>query len=1247
MAFSRQSHIFYNNTQYNETDEEYRGIDEPDFRPNTMLEDQHTKFKKRNHYLRKSVVMVDSNYRDKNDMVNSQPLIYKRLGIIFSVAHPGKLIIYQPSHSLSKNDRIIFNSLEFYPGQKIINGLSISKFIFNKTTAAPIFNIYPISNTEIFKYISWGSLSTIVSNEYNSEDILKKSEKPNFYYFDYFLPETKKDTTDFVTVDSSGNIKISVVTSKTMGYLTTSYFKINFSKTLYNIYKLKLLDIKLPEQIFNINNVQFNINGYKYRQNSKIRFLLENNNFIVSNIDYVGNRIQYSFFNMASKSNNIYLASDIHSILTDVLSRIKSMPEFTHISEQFMFEIAYYFYTQYVLYYNKTDSKLESFSLENIKDATTNNSLYYVYTLDLINKSLSNEKTSFILKPYDTLNNKMPLIYFNDYILYVNNDTYIMQTIAMNWFDMIILTKNPSNKNQFPIASTMINNNKIDIGIIQSAQNVSTSNVSINIIPPEPSKNIIQYKIGFDLITITFNPKEYSNVPIYTILPAANGTVKIIENTSIGYHRFIGTYYYLDVSYAPTNNLEFADNMFKYDYTIYRSITTDVVKNNNILVSNKKITYTIGIKLYDYTQSASYVGLDITGPNNIINHIESYHGYDKIYFYDFYTVSYMITDSNKYMSGMLLPQKQIIIHSSGEIIGTASNTYEPFGQIKDVQFSVIIESIIRTGNPSITLPVDKIRIDKTRNASNQYIIDYTTEPNNILTLIRENTIISSEQLNDTFTCSNEFAFVLGSPIVFSGYVFGGVVSGNTYYILEVISSTSFTISDSIDGIRFPLSTTTGNMTCSISFPLTIFEQPKMDDTSGLVVFDVSLTTNHLIIPDIYVSQNYSAFHNSQQIGICYSFYYKPIYNTLIIEKYNTFQIEYLTKGEYYIYSNDYSRTEFTSYPNRNYISIQPTKTNMQQLETYDLYPEYEVDIPNGDYTDSEFAKALENTLNSVEIKKYNYLKKELEVPSVRNEKINNPEYSVSRFKVSYDEIQQSIDISSYSVNTKLQYTAIYDPIYPFMYIKLRNADIDNNQRMYIDVLNNNAKSNITNNVVPLLNKEVTARILPQFQYQLRVLYPLPQNSYLGTVSTEFLHSYNDLNALLSNIKIDPYNFTITQPNLSTSMRQLGQILLNQYKNSNSYIPEVGTIIHNEGMPNPILDDELCIVVNNIYYTYEVYKFGRIITNIDKTSNTQGNYSVHIQLCGDTRVSHPIWIGDIIYFLQSRLSSLVFYTFNVY
>ena len=1245
MAFSQQSHIFYNNTQNNaDADEEYHGISEPDFRSNTMLEDQYTKFQKRNHYLRKSVVMVDSNYRDINDKVISQPIIYRRLGIIFSSSSPTIMILYHPNNSLHKGDRILFNSIAFYPDQKMINGVSLSKFIYNTASAEPIFNIYPISNVDIFNYISWDSLAMIVSNEYNSKQLLIESYRSNFYYLNY----TNQTITinNFITVDTNGNIKMSLVTNKTLGDPTTSYFKINFSKTLFNIYKLKLLDIKLPDKIFNINNVSFTTNGFKYRQNGKIRFILENNNFIVSNVDYVGKRINYDFYNIAENtSKNTYLARDIYSILTDVLLKLKSMPEFMQISQQYMFEIAYYFYIQYVLYYNKTGSKLETFSLHDYKDPTTNNSLYYVYTLDLINNALLNKKSPFILKPYDTLNNKMPLMYFNDYILYVNNDTYRLQTMTMNWFDRIYILDNPPDKTHFPVVLIKINNITTQMGIIQNTQEISSTTVSLNIATPSATSAEYQtqiiYKIGLSLIIQSFQPDDYLNIPIYTIISTNPvSSITIIQNKSIVYSGINGQYYYLDVGYSSTNITAFVSNMFKCDYTIYRAITQLIVDKNTTFVKNAIITYRVGITLTNNTLPNSYVGANIFGPNNKMNRVESYNGFDNSLSLYLYTVSYTINETSKYMIDMLLPTDIITSDLLRTIIiGKVVATYEPIGTIKDVRFSLISESIILTGNPPIKLPIDRIRIAKTTNASNQYIIDYTAEPQNILTLTRENTIISTTQTTDTFISSNTFTFVVNSPIVFSGNVFGGVVSGKTYYILNVISNTSFTISDTINGIRFPLSTMAGNMTCIISYPLKITSQPILDEISKLIVFNVSLTTNQLTIPDIYLSGNYNAYYNTLQIGICYSFYYKPIYNSMIIEKYDTFQIEYLNNIGEYLYTEN-NENNMSTLPNRNYIYKLPIKTNMQNLETYNLYPEYEVTIPNGDYNDADFAKTLETALNSVQIQKYNYFKKELEVPIMLNEKLNDPEYSESRFKVSYDSIQQSIDITSYTVDNKLQYVAIYNPIHPYLYIKLKNTDIDNNQRVYIEVLNNNAKSNITNNLVPLLNKEVTSRILPVFRYQLRILYPLPTNAYMGTVEPDFVQSYTDFTALISKIRLDPYGLITSQPGLTSSMKNLGQILVNQYKNNNSYIPESGVINNNLGIPSSIAEDELCIVINNIYYAYESYKFGRVTDNIDKTSNSQGNYRVNIQLIGDTGVSHPMFIGDIIYCLQSKTIAMI-------
>ena len=104
--------------------------------------------------------------------------------------------------------------------------------------------------------------------------------------------------------------------------------------------------------------------------------------------------------------------------------------------------------------------------------------------------------------------------------------------------------------------------------------------------------------------------------------------------------------------------------MFQCDYTIYRSITTDVVKKNNTLVSNKTITYTIGIKLEDYSNPEMYVGMDIFGSNNITNHIEAYDGLDEVNLLDslkeilsrlrkFEKFSKELTDINEQMDSSL------------------------------------------------------------------------------------------------------------------------------------------------------------------------------------------------------------------------------------------------------------------------------------------------------------------------------------------------------------------------------------------------------------------------------------------------------------------------------------------------------------------------------------------------------------------------------------------------------------------
>jgi hypothetical protein len=57
---------------------------------------------------------------------------------------------------------------------------------------------------------------------------------------------------------------------------------------------------------------------------------------------------------------------------------------------------------------------------------------------------------------------------------------------------------------------------------------------------------------------------------------------------------------------------------------------------------------------------------------------------------------------------------------------------------------------------------------------------------------------------------------VNQPIVFSGTTFGNIVAGTTYYVASIPSSTTFTVSASINGATFVLSTAAGTMTASLS-----------------------------------------------------------------------------------------------------------------------------------------------------------------------------------------------------------------------------------------------------------------------------------------------------------------------------------------------------------------------------------------------------------------------------------------------
>ena len=114
-----------------------------------------------------------------------------------------------------------------------------------------------------------------------------------------------------------------------------------------------------------------------------------------------------------------------------------------------------------------------------------------------------------LIKPESILNNKMPLIYSNDYILYVNNDSYKMELTTVNWMDNITMklgnmdkySNNSDSTIYFNLYMHTVDNMKILIGKLQDLtisdlNKKSIFNGSLNNFDPVKYKIAKAYSFG-------------------------------------------------------------------------------------------------------------------------------------------------------------------------------------------------------------------------------------------------------------------------------------------------------------------------------------------------------------------------------------------------------------------------------------------------------------------------------------------------------------------------------------------------------------------------------------------------------------------------------------------------------------------------------------------------------------------------------------------------------------------------------
>lgn len=95
---------------------------------------------------------------------------------------------------------------------------------------------------------------------------------------------------------------------------------------------------------------------------------------------------------------------------------------------------------------------------------------------------------------------------------------------------------------------------------------------------------------------------------------------------------------------------------------------------------------------------------------------------------------------------------------------------------------------------------------------------------------------------NVITCFSTIGFVKGRPIIFTGTSFGGIVSGATYYVKEVLSDgTSFTVSNTSGGTQSTFTDAVGYM--NVALPNVNQGQPTIQTYSFTLELDSVLGTD--------------------------------------------------------------------------------------------------------------------------------------------------------------------------------------------------------------------------------------------------------------------------------------------------------------------------------------------------------------------------------------------------------------------
>ena len=151
------------------------------------------------------------------------------------------------------------------------------------------------------------------------------------------------------------------------------------------------------------------------------------------------------------------------------------------------------------------------------------------------------------------------------------------------------------------------------------------------------------------------------------------------------------------------------------------------------------------------------------------------------------------------------------------------------------------------------------------NGSTTFQLSTTSGGSNITTTAGTPTGLTYKVNNGYLTTTgNTTQLYTDLPVVFTGTTFGGPVAGTTYYLRNVVSNTTFTVSSTLGGANLSLSTASGNMflnpvgysyVCTQNYDSTVYTKTVSSTTVTTNAINVVSTTSLALNAPIIFTAN--------------------------------------------------------------------------------------------------------------------------------------------------------------------------------------------------------------------------------------------------------------------------------------------------------------------------------------------------------------------------------------------------------